>query len=115
MFAFGPKLIESSRSDGLTQLRDNGPLSASTRTQAKSDGLTQLRDNGPLVTHWVANLIYFPTSALFVALIAVPVGYFQLWRFRRRLEEPIDAPKPNPRQRGSHDSDRFLLARGQLA
>ena len=87
IFAFGPKLIKS----------------------FSYDGLAPLWQHGPLVAYWVANLIYFPTFvalfALFAALIAVPVGYFQLWRFRRRLAEPADpqcpeaqAPRPQLRQ-----------------
>lgn len=63
-----------------------------------SDGLTQLWYNGPLVPYWLPELIYFPIGvamfALIGVLVAVPVGYVQLRRFRRRLEEPPDARRP---------------------
>ena len=84
LFAFGPKLIRS----------------------FSSDGLTQFGYNGPLVPYWVPDLIYFPIGvamfALIGVLVALPAGYFQLWRFRRRLAEPPDprrseARAPQPR------------------
>jgi len=76
LFAFGPTLIKS----------------------CSYDGLTPLGQNGPLVAHWVAKLVYFPVGvamfALIGALVALPAGYFQLRRFRRRLAEPNRSSVP---------------------
>lgn len=76
LFAFGPLFIKS----------------------FSYDELAPLWEGGPLVAYWVPYLIYFPAFvalfAVFAALIALPAGYFQLRRFRRRLAEQENPQRP---------------------
>ena len=79
VFAFGPKLIKSFWFDA-------------------TDALWR---GGPLVPYWLLELIYFPVGVALCALIgvlfAVPAGYFQLRRFRRRLAAPESPRCPEAR------------------
>ena len=81
VFAFGPKLIKS----------------------FWIDGLVQMGYNGPLVPYWVENLIQLPLGigmfALIGAIAILPAGYFQLWRFRRRLVESENPQCPEAQAR----------------
>lgn len=75
-------------------------------TGAIFGGINALFAFGPKLIKGSLSLSYFPIGvamfALIGVLVALPAGYFQLWRFRRRLAEPPDprrseARAPQPR------------------
>lgn len=70
-------------------------------TGALFGGINALFAFGPKIVKGSLSLSYFPIGvamfALIGVLVALPVGYFQLRRFRRRLAEPTNPGCPEAR------------------
>jgi hypothetical protein len=70
-----------------------------------SDGLVALTSTGPVVPYWIEALMVLalgiPIFGLMGALIAIPVGYYQLRKFHESGDRahPDPAPGPSPRAR----------------